>query len=139
MGWVACTGYVDPGAILLGTVLYAWQFPHFNSLSWNLRPDYSKAGTLQYLQNLFGFRGYRMMSVTDPALNARVSLKYSLVLFPVCWMAPAIGLTTSWFLLDSTIINGVISYYSVRFWKNSDDQSARYIYFEGILGNCIAL
>jgi protoheme IX farnesyltransferase len=53
MGWVACTGSLDPGAFVLAGLLYTWQFPHFNALSWNLRPDYSKAG-------------YRMMSVTDP-------------------------------------------------------------------------
>lgn len=53
MGWVGCTGSMDPGAWLLASILYAWQFPHFNALSWNLRPDYSRAG-------------YRMMAVTNP-------------------------------------------------------------------------
>lgn len=53
MGWVSCTGSMDPGAWLLASILYAWQFPHFNALSWNLRPDYSRAG-------------YRMMAVTNP-------------------------------------------------------------------------
>lgn len=53
MGWAACEGSLGSGALLLGGILYAWQFPHFNALSWNLRPDYSRAG-------------YRMMAVTDP-------------------------------------------------------------------------
>lgn len=53
MGWVGCTGAFDAGALVLGVILYSWQFPHFNALSWNLRPDYSRAG-------------YRMMAVTDP-------------------------------------------------------------------------
>lgn len=53
MGWTACTGDLGMGALLLAGLLYAWQFPHFNALSWNLRPDYSRAG-------------YRMMSVTHP-------------------------------------------------------------------------
>ncbi len=53
MGYAGCTGYLDAGAIVLGGVLYAWQFPHFNALSWNLRSDYSRAG-------------YRMMAVTNP-------------------------------------------------------------------------
>jgi len=53
MGWPACTGDLGAGAFVLAGLLYAWQFPHFNALSWNLRPDYSKAG-------------YRMMSVTHP-------------------------------------------------------------------------
>lgn len=53
MGYAGCTGYLDAGALVLGGVLYAWQFPHFNALSWNLRSDYSRAG-------------YRMMAVTNP-------------------------------------------------------------------------
>ena len=44
IGWTAATGSLDPGAFILAGVLYTWQFPHFNSLSWNLRPDYSRAG-----------------------------------------------------------------------------------------------
>lgn len=53
MGWAACTGSLEAGAWVMAGLLYAWQFPHFNALSWNLRPDYSRAG-------------YRMMSVTNP-------------------------------------------------------------------------
>ena len=64
IGWVSATGTLDVGALVLGGILYTWQFPHFNSLSWNLRPDYSRAG-------------YRMMSVTDPELCKRVALRYT--------------------------------------------------------------
>ena len=42
MGWTACTGNLDPGALIFGGILYSWQFPHFNALSWNLRVDYSR-------------------------------------------------------------------------------------------------
>ena len=42
MGWTACTGTLDPGALILGGNLYSWQFPHFNTLSWKLRADYSR-------------------------------------------------------------------------------------------------
>ena len=48
IGWSAATGSLDPGAFVLAGILYTWQFPHFNSLSWNLRPDYSRAGRAEY-------------------------------------------------------------------------------------------
>ena len=67
IGWVSATGTLDFGALVLGGILYTWQFPHFNALSWNLRPDYSRAG-------------YRMMSVTDPELCKRVALRYANIL-----------------------------------------------------------
>ena len=28
---------MDSSAALLGYILFAWQFPHFNALAWNLR------------------------------------------------------------------------------------------------------
>ena len=46
IGWAGCAGSLDAGAAVLAGILYTWQFPHFNSLSWNLRPDYSKVGRL---------------------------------------------------------------------------------------------
>jgi len=63
---------------VLGATLFFWQFPHFNSLSWNLRSDYSKAG-------------YRMMSVTHPDMCRRVALRHSLYLLPISVVAPALG------------------------------------------------
>ncbi|KAJ8935651.1 hypothetical protein NQ318_004492 [Aromia moschata] len=58
MGWAACANTIGPGGWLMAALLYCWQFPHFNALSWNLRPDYSRAG-------------YRMMAVTNPGLCRR--------------------------------------------------------------------
>lgn len=49
-------------AFTMAAMLFAWQFPHFNSLSWNLRQDYSRAG-------------YRVMCVTDPVLCTRTTLR----------------------------------------------------------------
>ena len=104
MGWAAATNSLDPGAWVLGGILYAWQFPHFNALAWNLRADYSKAG-------------YRMMSVTDPKLNARVSLRYSLAMFPLSWGLTYLDLTSWLFAVDSTVINGALLYGAVKFWR----------------------
>ena len=63
IGWTSATSQLDVGSLVLAGVLYTWQFPHFNALSWNLRKDYSQAG-------------YRMLSVTDPELCKRVALRY---------------------------------------------------------------
>jgi protoheme IX farnesyltransferase len=104
MGWTAVTNALDPGAWVLGGILYAWQFPHFNSLAWNLRADYSKAG-------------YRMMSVTDPKLNARVSLRYSLAMVPLCLSLPYMDITSWLFAVDSTVVNAALIVGAVRFWR----------------------
>ncbi|KAJ1988402.1 Protoheme IX farnesyltransferase, mitochondrial [Dimargaris cristalligena] len=120
MGWTACLNSLDPGAWLLGIVLYAWQFPHFNSLSWPLRKDYSRAG-------------YRMTVVTNPALNARVSLRYSVLLAPLSLLFPYFDVTTWWFALDSMIVNLYLIYRSYQFWQHSSDRTYRPLFFASLV------
>ena len=120
IGWVASSGSIDTGALLLGAALFAWQFPHFNSLSWNLRPDYSKAC-------------YRMMSVIDPAMNARVSLRYALLMFPISIACYTNDMVSIWFLLDSSLVNGYMAYHAFTFWKTSTDHGARTLFFSSLV------
>ena len=42
MGWAAATGGLDLASLTLAGILYSWQFPHFNALSWSYRADYSR-------------------------------------------------------------------------------------------------
>lgn len=62
MGYVSACGSLTPDAFLLFLLVFAWQFPHFNSLSYNLRKQYSRAG-------------YHMMCVLDERLNKITSLR----------------------------------------------------------------
>ena len=120
IGWAGSAGSLGPGAYILFAVLYAWQFPHFNALSWNLRPDYSKAG-------------YRMMSVVDPALNARVSLRYAFLMFPLSAAACYCQLTSLWFLLDSSVVNSYMAWHALQFWRDSNDRNARSLFFSSLV------
>lgn len=49
MGWTACCGEVNSASLVLASILFAWQFPHFNALSWNLRADYAKVNLNKFL------------------------------------------------------------------------------------------
>lgn len=62
MGYAALTGSLDSRALVLATILFSWQFPHFNGLSWNLRGDYSRAG-------------YRVMCVENENLCRSTTLR----------------------------------------------------------------
>ncbi|CAJ0945090.1 unnamed protein product [Ranitomeya imitator] len=92
MGWTAATSSLDAGALLMGAILYSWQFPHFNALSWNLREDYSRGG-------------YRMMSVTHPDMCRRVALRHCLGLIGLSTAAPVLDVTTWNFPIISLPIN----------------------------------
>lgn len=115
MGWAGCTGALDPGAIVLGVILYSWQFPHFNALSWNLRPDYSRAG-------------YRMMAVTDPALCRRVALRHTGVIVATCLASSYLEVTNMWFALESLPLNIYFTYLAWQFYKKSDSNSSRKLF-----------
>ncbi|XP_013190004.1 protoheme IX farnesyltransferase, mitochondrial [Amyelois transitella] len=115
MGWAGCAGGLDAGALLLGAVLYSWQFPHFNALSWNLRPDYSRAG-------------YRMMAVTDPALCRRVALRHTGVITATCLASSYMDVTNVWFALESLPLNVYFMYLAWQFYKKSDSASSRKLF-----------
>jgi len=117
IGWASASGgSLDPGALVMAGVLFTWQFPHFNALSWNLRPDYSRAG-------------YRMMSVTDPGLCRRTTLRHSVLCTLVCSVAaPTLGLTTASFALESLPLNAGLTYLSWKFYKNPDAASSRKLF-----------
>lgn len=104
------------GALLLGGILYSWQFPHFNALSWGLREDYSRGG-------------YCMMSVTHPAMCRRVALRHCFALIGLSSLAPIIDVTTWTFPIISFPINLYISYLGYRFYKDADRVSSRKLFF----------
>ncbi|NWS33732.1 COX10 protein, partial [Polioptila caerulea] len=116
MGWTAATGSLDAGALLLGGILYSWQFPHFNALSWGLREDYSRGG-------------YCMMSVTHPGLCRRVALRHCLALIGLSAVAPVLDITTWTFPVVSLPINLYISYLGFRFYRDADRSSSRKLFF----------
>ncbi|OLY85743.1 Protoheme IX farnesyltransferase, mitochondrial [Smittium mucronatum] len=120
MGWTAVTGTIDPGALVLAGILYAWQFPHFNALSYTIRREYSVAG-------------YRMMSVLDPALNSRVSLRYTISMFPLCALMCYLNIADYWFLFDSSILNSYLLFRAYKFYKSSSNATSRPLFFASLV------
>ncbi|KAH0561784.1 protoheme IX farnesyltransferase, mitochondrial [Cotesia glomerata] len=116
MGWAGCVGDIlSPGAWIMSGMLYAWQFPHFNALSWNLRADYSRAG-------------YRMMAVTNPSLCRRTALRYTAALAGLSYLAPVLDVTNWWFAAFSTPLNAYFLYLAWKFHQHSDSASSRKLF-----------
>ena len=44
IGWAAARGTITINAWILFAVLFLWQFPHFDAISWVYREDYRRAG-----------------------------------------------------------------------------------------------
>ena len=72
LGWTAIRGKVEIEALVLFTIVFVWQFPHFQSIAWLYRDDYAAGGI-------------KMLPVVDHAGRSvvRQMLAYSSVLVPV--------------------------------------------------------
>ncbi|PKY02064.1 mitochondria protoheme IX farnesyltransferase [Aspergillus campestris IBT 28561] len=121
MGWVAAAGQTATpghdtwrdmlfsedsiGGWLLGGILFAWQFPHFNALSHTIRDEYRAAG-------------YKMLCWTNPARNARVALRYSVLMFPISIGLWWVGVVGHGFLVGSSVANGWLVKEAYHFWKH---------------------
>ena len=44
LGWIAATGKISLGGILLFVIVFLWQLPHFYAIGWMYREDYARAG-----------------------------------------------------------------------------------------------
>lgn len=94
-------------------LLFSWQFPHFNSISYIVRGSYAQAG-------------YRMLSVLNPAKNAIVALRHSFLLVPICSvLVPLSGLTTWSFALTSLLPNAICIRAAWSFWRIGGENQAR--------------
>lgn len=135
MGWAAAAGQCatgdggwkellfgpgSAGGWLLAGLLFAWQFPHFNALSWTIRDEYRHAG-------------YRMLAWTNPARNGRVALRYALLMVPLSVGLWAAGVVDQGFLLTSTAINGWMIKEAWRFWRYEGHKgSARGLFWASV-------
>ncbi|KXJ80973.1 hypothetical protein RP20_CCG022349 [Aedes albopictus] len=115
MGWAACTGDLGVGAWILAGLLYCWQFPHFNALSWNIRPEYLKAG-------------YKMMANSHPKLCTRVSLRHTGYITALSLLAPALDVTNVWFAVESLPVNAYFAYLAWDFHQKADSKSSRKLF-----------
>lgn len=121
MGYTAATGAIQPAAFVLAAILYSWQFPHFNALSWNLRGDYSRAG-------------YRIMCVTNEGLCRRTTFRHSLALFGTCSLAAPLSNLTTWsFAFDSLPVNACLLYLAMKFSANPDAKTSRALFRYSLL------
>ena len=136
MGWAAAAGQAATnehhswrdlllsessiGGWLLAGLLFAWQFPHFNSLSHTIREDYKHAG-------------HKMLAWMNPARNARVALRYSVAMFPLCYGLYYYNIVNPGFLAVSTGCNLWMLKEAIRFYRYQGAQgSARGLFWASV-------
>lgn len=103
IGFAGAAGKLTPEALVLGAILFLWQFPHFYAIAWMYREDYSRAGI-------------RMLPVLEPdgTSTARQIVLYSIALIPISLLPKWMGMTGSIYLIGALVLGLCFLYSGVR-------------------------
>jgi protoheme IX farnesyltransferase len=102
LGWIAVTGQIDPGALLLFLIIFTWTPPHFWALAIHRRHEYARADI-------------PMLPVTHGVdFTCLQILFYTIILFLVTLLPYLIGISGLFYLLGAVILGGRFLWYS---WK----------------------
>mmetsp|Transcript_24733 Transcript_24733/g.53351 ORF Transcript_24733/g.53351 Transcript_24733/m.53351 type:complete len:489 (+) Transcript_24733:100-1566(+) len=123
MGWTAAGGsLMDAEAILLGSTLFLWQFPHFFALNWMYRTDYKRGG-------------FAMVAVDDPNGDRTASLikRYAFYLASLPFLSTALEVTSPMFAVDGGILlNSYALYVAFKFDKERSNANARKVFLTSL-------
>ncbi len=112
LGWTAVTGQVDPHALLLFLIIFAWTPPHFWALAIYKREEYAKVGI-------------PMLPVTHGVAFTRLQvLLYTIILFLVTLLPFATGMSGWLYLVGAVGLGAVFLGYAVQMMRTRDDRVA---------------
>jgi protoheme IX farnesyltransferase len=112
IGWVAAGGSLTLGAWLLFAIMFFWQFPHFMSIAWMYREDYSRAGI-------------RMLPTVDPAgtWTFREIIGCAIVLLPVSLLPALMGLAGVRYFFGAVVLGFLLI--QMCLWTAGDKSNVR--------------
>jgi protoheme IX farnesyltransferase len=112
LGWAAVTGTLDPHALLLFLIVFAWTPPHFWSLAIARRKDYANANI-------------PMLPVTHGQEFTRLHiLLYTLLLFVISILPFTFYMSGTVYLFGALLLGGRFLFLAVRMQTNHSDHLA---------------
>ncbi len=127
-GWTAATGHISLPGMFLFAILFFWQLPHFLSLSWMYKSDYTRGG-------------YKMLAVFDGTGEkvAFQSLVYTILLVFSAAALFVVGTVGLIFAVGSLVLGCTLIISCRKFLMNASNTSARnvlltsYVYLMGVM------
>jgi heme o synthase len=102
LGWTAVTGHIDPNALLLFLIIFAWTPPHFWALAIARRDDYARAGI-------------PMLPVTHGVAHTRLQvLLYTVLLTAVTLLPFLTRMSGLLYLCAAVVLNARFLYYATN-------------------------
>ncbi|TDT44109.1 protoheme IX farnesyltransferase [Halospina denitrificans] len=112
LGWTAVTGTVDPNALLLVLIIFAWTPPHFWALAIHRKEEYAQTDI-------------PMLPVTHGNRFTELHiLLYTLMMIAASLMPVATGMSGMIYLVGATLLGLRFLQYSVRLWRGDDRRVA---------------
>ncbi len=112
LGWTAVTNTIDPHALLLVLIIFAWTPPHFWALAINRKADYAKVNI-------------PMLPITHGNHYTRLHiLLYTLILFSVSLLPFASNMSGAIYLLGAVILGLGFIYWAIRLMITKSDDDA---------------
>jgi len=112
LGWTAVTGHIDPNALWLFLIIFAWTPPHFWALAIHRREEYAKVDI-------------PMLPVTHGVELTRLHvLLYTIILTGVTVMPYLTGMSGVFYLVGALLLDAVFLYYAVCLYVRCDARLA---------------
>ncbi|MEH6548547.1 MAG: heme o synthase [Pseudomonadales bacterium] len=112
LGWTAVTNQVDPHALLLVLIIFAWTPPHFWALAIHRRDDYAKVDV-------------PMMPVTHGIEYTKKNvLMYTLILIAVSLLPYATGMLGPLYLLGALVLGAGCLYWAIVLLRGDNKTAA---------------
>jgi protoheme IX farnesyltransferase len=109
LGWTAVTGSIDPGALILFLIIYAWTPPHFWALAIHRRHDYAAADI-------------PMLPVTHGVQFTRWHILFYTILLIIVSILPFLtGMSGLLYLSGVTVLNIGFLWYALRMLSGKDE------------------
>ena len=103
LGWAAARGKIEIEGMVLFTIVFVWQFPHFQAIAWLYRDDYAAGGI-------------KMLPVVDEAGRSvvRQMLSYSSVVSPVSLLPAGLHMSGNVYLAGALFLCLIFLWFNFR-------------------------
>lgn len=119
IGCVACQGQLTWLGIVLFSIQFLWQFPHFWSIGWLGFDQYKKAG-YRFIPEQDGVR--------DPRLGLFSAL-YALLLIPVSFCLFGLGVTGLISAIVAACLSAIYAYFGWNLYRKQERKAALLLMF----------
>lgn len=122
IGWAAARGSLNAESLVLYSILFLWQFPHFLAIAWMYREDYSRAGL-------------RMLPPEDPdgRLTSRQIIAFLVALVAVSMVPALIGQVGKVYLFGAAVLGSYFLLHGARLARNRTNVLARRLVLASVL------